>query len=212
MLHALIQGFILQATLILALGAQNIFVLDSGLRRNNHLLIATICSICDVILILLGVLGVSALLVHNPIFKIIIGIAGTIFLVLFAFTKLKEAYLGNILQAMNTTLKLSKSQSVLSALSFTLLNPHVYLDTFFLVGGYSTRFLAFNEKLFFGVGAALFSTIWFYFLAIFSSYFRTILMKEGSLRFLALLTGVTLLYLSFSLGREAVMELTIFIK
>ena len=165
------EGFILQASLILALGAQNIFVINVGLKRNYHILAATICALCDVILILLGVLGVSALLVNAPIFKIIIGALGTAFLMYYAFSKLLEAYKGFSSKRMSESEQLSKKLVVMATLGFTLLNPHVYIDTFFLVGGYSTRFETLSEKLIFGLGAGAFSTIWFYFLALFSSKF-----------------------------------------
>ena len=71
MIEIFIQGFLLQASLILALGAQNIFVLNSGLRKQKHLLVALVSSICDMLLVFIGVLGVATIFVQRPILKII---------------------------------------------------------------------------------------------------------------------------------------------
>ena len=76
MLSIFIQGLLLQASLILALGAQNIFVLNSGLRRERHLLVSLISSICDTFLIFVGVLGIATFFVQFPILKIGLGIVG----------------------------------------------------------------------------------------------------------------------------------------
>lgn len=206
MFNVFSQGFLLQASLILALGAQNLFVIDIGLKKNNHILAATICSICDVALILIGVLGVSALLVETPSFKVVIGTAGTLFLIYYSLLKLKEAICGLDNRNSGNTELLSKKLVVLTTLSFTLLNPHVYIDTFFLVGGYSTKFDSLGDKLSFGLGAGFFSIIWFYFLAFFSSRFSNVLTKEKNLRLTSLVTGLILSYLAFMLGLDSYKE------
>ena len=74
------QGFVLQASLILALGAQNIFVLNSGLRKEHHLLVALVSSVCDTTLIFIGVLGVATFFVQFPILKMGLGVVGIVFL------------------------------------------------------------------------------------------------------------------------------------
>ncbi|EPZ49290.1 translocator protein, LysE family [Bacteriovorax sp. BAL6_X] len=201
------QGFLLQASLILALGAQNLFVIDVGLKKNNHILAATICSICDVALILLGVLGVSALLVKTPIFKVGVGGVGALFLLYYSYLKLKESFFGIEMKKDGKTERLSKKLIILTTLSFTLLNPHVYIDTFFLVGGYSTKFESIKDKLTFGFGAGLFSMLWFYFLAYFSSRFSTFLTKEKNLKKVSFFTGLILAYLAYMLGFDAYREL-----
>src|SRR5271170_136620 len=87
-----LQGFLLQASLILALGAQNLFVLESGLKRRRHLLVALICSICDAALITVGVAGAASLFVRVPLLKIAFGGLGVAFLVYYGLLKLKEAW------------------------------------------------------------------------------------------------------------------------
>ena len=91
MLAIFTQGFFLQASLILALGAQNIFVLNSGLRRQRHLLVAFVSAVCDALLIFTGVLGVATLFVQIPLLKIGLGFVGVGFLFFYGFLKLKEA-------------------------------------------------------------------------------------------------------------------------
>jgi len=83
-----IQGFLLQASLILALGAQNIFVLNSGLRKKRHFLVALVSSICDTTLIFVGVLGVATFFIQYPILKISLGIAGVSFLFFYGAMKI----------------------------------------------------------------------------------------------------------------------------
>ena len=201
------KGFLLQASLILTLGAQNLFVIDVGLKKNNHLLAATICSICDVILIILGVLGVSAILVKTPSFKAFIGLTGALFLFYYAVLKFKEVVYGIKEESEKNKGQLTRKMVILSTLGFTLLNPHVYIDTFFLVGGFSTQYESIKEKLSFGIGAGAFSVIWFYFLAIFSSTFSELLTKERNLRVASLLTGMVLGYLAYPLGKESIIDL-----
>ncbi|MBG60331.1 MAG: hypothetical protein CMJ16_07725 [Peredibacter sp.] len=203
------EGFVLQASLILALGAQNLFIIEVALKRNHHLLAATICSICDMLLIILGVLGVSALLVKTAVFKVAIGMLGAVFLSYYALQKLIEAFKGVEMIDKQQSVLLPRRMVVLATLSFTLLNPHVYIDTFFLVGGYSTRFEAFAEKLIFGLGAGTFSTVWFFFLASFSSRFSDFLSKEINIRVTSFITGAILAYLAYGLGADSLANINL---
>lgn len=201
------QGLVLQASLILVLGAQNLFLIDVGLKRNHHFLAATICAVCDLALIMLGVLGVSALLVNILELRIAMGLIGASFLLYYAALKFKEVIYGADLSEAKSEGRLSKKAIVLATLGFTLLNPHVYIDTFFLIGGYSTRFGVFSERIVFGLGAGVFSIIWFYLLALCSSRFSQTLKQERNLRIIAGVTGLILAYLALSLGWEAAREL-----
>jgi len=85
---------------------------------------------------------------------------------------------------------------------FSLLNPHVYLDTIILVGGYSAKFPDLAERLTFGAGAASFSTIWFFGLSLFASTFSSILKNEKMTKVISVVSGLILLSLSLKLGRE----------
>jgi L-lysine exporter family protein LysE/ArgO len=211
-MNEFLQGFLLQASLILALGAQNLFVLEMGLKRRYHLLIATICSICDIILILIGTLGVSSLISSVAELKIIVGFIGVAFLLYYAIVKIREfLYFSTKIQRQHSAIY-SKRKVVIMSLSFTLLNPHVYIDTIFLIGGYSTKFDTNMNKFIFGVGAGVFSALWFYSLSICSSKFSIFLRKDRVSMSVSLISGLLLAYLAYELGIDSYGEYDDYIK
>lgn len=201
MIEIFVQGFVLQASLILALGAQNIFVLNSGLRRQKHLLVALVSSICDTVLIFLGVLGLATVFVQVPILKIILGVSGVAFLFFYGLMKLKEAWVG--LEISKSSIQASSTkQVVLASLGFSLLNPHVYLDTVVLIGGYSSKFSLMTDRFYFGVGASVFSVIWFFGLGLSASLGRRLLNNHTAMRAISVVSGVILILLSAKLGAD----------
>lgn len=202
MAKEVLEGFILQASLIVALGSQNLYVIEMGIKRQHHYLIAAICALCDFILIMLGVLGISALLSRVEELKIVIGLIGVGFLTYYSVLKLKEACLGGVAIDGSEIKAVSQKKALLMALGFTLLNPHVYMDTFFLIGGYSSKFPTQIEKISFGIGAGSFSVLWFFFLSLFSSFFSNQLKKETFARALSLISGIILGLLAVKLGKE----------
>jgi L-lysine exporter family protein LysE/ArgO len=195
MLSIFIQGFFLQASLILALGAQNIFVLNSGLRREHHLLVALISSICDTLLVFVGVLGIASIFVQIPVLKIGLGIVGVGFLLFYGILKLREAKRGTTVLQESTRVTTIK-HTIFTSLGFSLLNPHVYLDTVVLIGGYS------YERFYFGAGAASFSTIWFFSLALLAAFGSRLLNNVQAMRVVSLISGLVLLILAVKLGRD----------
>ncbi|MBL7665173.1 MAG: LysE family transporter [Bacteriovoracaceae bacterium] len=198
-MNIFLQGFFLQASLILALGAQNIFVLNSGLHRKRHLLVAFLSSICDMTLILIGVLGVATVFVQVPILKIIFGVVGVGFLGYYGLLKLKEAKANTVFSENSfsaTTLK----QTVLTTLAFSLLNPHVYLDTVVLIGGYSAKFQGVFSRFLFGLGASAFSFLWFFGLVLLASAGNKLVHNKKAMRTISALSGIILLWLSVRLG------------
>lgn len=196
-----LQGFFLQASLILALGAQNIFVLNSGLRKQRHLLVALVCSICDALLVFLGVLGVATIFVQVPQIKIGLGAVGVGFLFFYGIWKLKEAAQG-VSISLNSAPATTARQTILTSLGFSLLNPHVYLDTVVLVGGYSTRFEQLLDRFLFGAGASSFSVLWFFGLALLASQGSRLLSNPQAMRAVSLISGLILLALAAKLGAE----------
>lgn len=197
-----IEGLLLQASLILALGAQNLFVLESGLKKNRHLLVAFICSLCDTLLIAVGVAGAASLFVKVPFLKVAFGGLGIFFLFYYGGKKIKEGlfYQNDQSEVIQVYSKLRKV--ILLTLSFSLLNPHVYLDTIILIGGYSTKFPELIDRIEFGLGAASFSFLWFFSLAVFSYYLSRFLKGEKSMRVVAFVSGMVLLVLGVKLGFE----------
>jgi L-lysine exporter family protein LysE/ArgO len=201
MLSIFAQGFFLQASLILALGAQNIFVLNSGLRKQRHLLVAFVSTVCDALLIFVGVIGVATVFVQYPLLKIGLGFIGVGFLLFYGLLKLKEAKNGITLNSSATHATTIK-QTVLTSLGFSLLNPHVYLDTVVLIGGYSAQFNYFVERLYFGLGASSFSAIWFFGLALLASLASRFLNNPKAMRIVSLVSGLILVSLAFKLGTD----------
>lgn len=193
------QGLFLQASLILALGSQNIFVLNSGLRRQRHLLVALISAVCDTLLVFVGVLGVATIFVQVPILKIALGVVGVGFLFFYGLKKLKEAYDGVVVEGgLETSVTLK--QTVLTTLGFSLLNPHVILDTVVLIGGYSSKFPNLSDRFYFGAGASTCSVIWFFGLSLLASAGGKLLKSPNAMRSISLISGIILIALSIRLG------------
>lgn len=194
-----LQGFFLQASLILALGAQNIFVLNSGLKRQRHILVAFVCSVCDAALILIGVLGAATLFVQVPLLKILFGLLGVGFLFYYGIKKLKESKSDSIINE-SSIQSVELKKVLITTLAFSLLNPHVYLDTVVLIGGYSSKFHLIHERLVFGLGASFFSILWFFGLAILASAGNKLIHNHKFMRSISIISGVILLWLSVKLG------------
>lgn len=201
MVSSFLQGFVLQASLILALGAQNLFILNSGLLKQRHFLTATVSALCDTFLIFVGVLGVATFFIEFPIMKIGLGIIGVVFLFYYGVLKLKEAKLGAA-QIQFCVYKLSVKKTILTSLGFSLLNPHVYLDTVVLIGGYSAKFEQVTDRLYFGSGAAAFSIVWFFALVTLASFASSVLSSTKAMRFISLGSGLLLCGLALKLGIE----------
>jgi L-lysine exporter family protein LysE/ArgO len=200
-MEVFVEGFLLQASLILALGAQNLFVLDSGLKRQRPLLVASLCSLCDLLLILLGVLGAATIFVQYPLLKITFGLLGCGFLLYYGILKLCEAW--NPAPIVETKMSAQTlKQTVLATLGFSLLNPHVYLDTVVLIGGYSSQFDQWRQRLEFGAGAGVCSILWFFGLALVATSFSRLLHNPRAMRAVSLVSGIILLALAFILGQD----------
>ncbi len=161
-------GFLTGISLILALGAQNIFVIEQGLKKQHVFLVCLICSISDLILICLGIF-----LFHyfnqffNQTIELILNVLLVLFLMHFIYTKIKTNYSG--INFHNETTNISKTNIFIKTLGFTYLNPHVYSDTVFFLGNFSKNYLL-NQKISFGIGAAIASFLFFFTLGYLSNY------------------------------------------
>ncbi len=154
------QGMGLGGGLIIAIGAQNAFVLSQGVRRNYPLQTAFVCSICDATLILVGVSGVGALVASNPQLAQLATWFGALFLFWYGSRSFRSALQGGRLET-KADQSLSRRKLLLTTLALTLLNPHVYLDTIVLVGSISGQ-LADSDRYMFGAGAISASILWFF--------------------------------------------------
>jgi L-lysine exporter family protein LysE/ArgO len=158
-MNVIFAGLATGFSLIVAIGAQNAFVLKQGLLRKNVLAIVLICAFSDALLISLGVLGLGSLITAIPVLIEVIRWLGVGFLVWYGSSSLRRFSKSESLQAADkpmTTLK----QSVLTTLALTYLNPHVYLDTIIFLGSIANSFSA--NRWLFAVGAVTASFIWFF--------------------------------------------------
>jgi L-lysine exporter family protein LysE/ArgO len=197
--HVYIEGMILQASLIFALGPQNLFVLESGLRRHYHLTVSFVCFFCDLFLIMLGVAGAATFFTKFPEVKIFVGILGIGFLIFYGLEKIKQS------DACHFELQKSGQKScfkavVLSSVLFSVINPHAYLDGIVLIGGYSAKYPALAERLTLGLGAASFSLIWFLLLSVGASFMVPLFKNGRKVRLLMVTTGFILLLMSAKLS------------
>ena len=164
----LLIGFLTSLSLILAIGAQNIFVIEQGLKKQHIFLVCFICSISDLILIFLGIFLFHYFIQYfNPTIELIFNILLIIFLLHFIYTKIKSFNLK--VNFNNEILDISKFNIFFKTLGFTYLNPHVYSDTVFFLGNFSKN-LIFNQKILFGVGASIASFVFFFLIGYLSSY------------------------------------------
>lgn len=200
MANVFLEGLILQASLIFALGSQNLFILESGLKKRHHLTVSFVCFLCDLTLILLGVAGAASLFAQNPILKILVGLLGVTFLFTYGVGKIfsKESKDEDDSLIGESSLK----RSVLLAMTFSVLNPHAYLDAFILIGGFSTKYSDINYRIMLGLGAAVYSGLWFLLLSTMSSFMKPILSNPGRMRMVMSVTGLVLVYLSGKLGMD----------
>jgi L-lysine exporter family protein LysE/ArgO len=165
----LLLGFFTGLSLILAIGAQNIFVIEQGLKKQYIFLVCLICSISDFLLIFFGIFLFQYLNNYfTPTVELIFNILLLIFLLHFIWGKIKTKVSDASFNIDNKTNNLSSI--LVKTLGFTFLNPHVYSDTVFFLGNFS-KSLSQLDKYYFGAGAAISSFLFFFILGYLSKYF-----------------------------------------
>ena len=158
----LVLGFFTGLSLILAIGAQNIFVIEQGLKKQHIFLVCFVCSISDLFLIFLGIFLFHYFIQYfNNTIELIFNILLVIFLIHFIYSKIK--LLNSKVNFNNETQDYTKFNVFLKTLGFTYLNPHVYSDTVFFLGNFSKNFVLY-QKILFGAGASIASFIFFFFI------------------------------------------------
>jgi L-lysine exporter family protein LysE/ArgO len=159
-LAAAVAGFIASAGLIIAIGAQNAFVLRQGLKSQHVGLVVTLCAFSDILLILLGVAGIGVLVQKWPGLFELMRFGGAAFLGIYGLMAAKRAWRGSASLATTAVGQESWRRVMVTCLAFTFLNPHVYLDTMILLGSLSTRYPD-TLRWVFAFGACLASVAWF---------------------------------------------------
>lgn len=197
-----VQGFALSAGLIVAIGAQNVFVLTQGVRGGRPWLVAGICTACDALLIGLGVGGVGGLASGRPGVAGWLGLAGAAFLAVYGARALASAIKGGSLEAEQAAPRTDAVGILMAALLVSLLNPHALLDTLVLIGGLASR-LDSGSRLAFGLGAVCASACWFYSLSLGGKMLAPVLRRRSAWRALDVLVCLTMWWLAAGVGRDA---------
>ena len=196
-MSAFLSGFSLGFSLILAIGAQNAFVLKQGLKRNHIFIICSICSISDALLITLGVLGFGLIIKEAPLIEPITRYGGALFLTLYGIRSLISSWKTTNSLSPDQRCGLSLRASILACLAFTWLNPHVYLDTVVLMGSISSQFE--GNKTSFTLGAVTASFLFFFLLGYGARVLTPIFENPKSWKILEFLIGITMLSIAISL-------------
>lgn len=190
------QGFGVGLSLIVAIGAQNSYVLKKGILKNHVFTTALVCTLIDIILISVGTLGLGSIIGENKTFMLLSTLFGVLFLSYYGITSIVKAIKGSESFVVEENKKNdSLKKTILTLLALSLLNPHVYLDTVILIGSIGSKFPV-NERLDFLIGTYLASFIWFFGLAYGARILIPIFKKEITWKVLDILIGITMLLIS----------------
>ena len=196
MWQSYVNGLLVAAGLIMAIGTQNAFVLAQSLRREHHLPVAALCVLCDALLVAAGVFGLATVLAQNPTLLAIARWGGAAFLLRYGSQALRRACSKQSLQQGAQQTARSLRAVLLSALAVTLLNPHVYLDTVLLIGSLGAQQ---TEPGAYVVGAASASLLWFFTLALGAAWLAPWLARPSTWRILDLLVALMMFAVAFGL-------------
>ena len=202
MFETALQGWLVAISLILAIGAQNAFVLRQGLRREHVGPVVLFCAVSDALLIGAGVLGMAQALGNSPGLARALALGGAVFLALYGWRALQRARVPQQLQASAEGQGLSRGAALAQAAAFTLLNPHVYLDTVLLVGSIGAQQPSALQPVFVA-GASVASLLWFTALGFGARWLAPWFARPRAWQVLDGLIGLTMLTLSALLLRHA---------
>jgi L-lysine exporter family protein LysE/ArgO len=197
-----VQGLALSFGLIVAIGAQNAFVLRQGLRREHVGGVVLFCAVADAVLMTAGVFGMAQAIGEHPGFARALAIAGAVFLASYGWLALRRARQSNRLEAEAMGSGLSFGGAIAQAAAFTLLNPHVYLDTVLLVGSIGAQQPQ-EMRLWFVAGACASSVAWFGMLGFGARWLAPWFSKPRAWQVLDGLIGITMWVLAALLVRHA---------
>ena len=198
---AALTGFALGLTLIVAIGAQNAFVLRQGLRREHVGAVVTVCALADAVLMLAGVAGLGRVLGERPALAQVLTLGGALFLTAYGLRALwRAAHPGSLLVAAGVP-AISLQQALAQTLAFTFLNPHVYLDTVLLVGSVGAQQPG-TLRWFFAAGAVSASGLWFSALGYGARLLAPLFARPRAWQVLDAVIGATMLLLAALLWQK----------
>ncbi|MCQ4345994.1 LysE/ArgO family amino acid transporter [Pseudomonas stutzeri] len=192
------NGLLVAAGLIVAIGAQNAFVLAQSLRREHHLSVAALCVLCDALLMSAGVFGLAGALAQSPPLLAAVRWGGIVFLLWYAVQALRRAWAPQALLRQAQDAPRSRRAVLLAALAVTLLNPHVYLDTVLLIGSLGTQQAV---PAAYALGAASASLLWFATLALGAARLAPWLARPATWRLIELGVAAMMLGVAAQLAR-----------
>ncbi len=202
MIHSFSTGFFLGLSLIVAIGAQNTFVLRQGILGQHIFYVALFCALSDTLLISIGVAGISFFFQNfiNQNLNILFGFA-SFWLFSYGIIRFKSAFKSNKAIEIETSTLKSLIPTISTAAILTFLNPHVYLDTMVLIGSISQQFTGYY-KIIFALGACLASFIFFFSLAYGAKQLAPIMRRPFSWRMLDCLMALIMFTIAFKLASE----------
>ena len=198
MLAAALTGLVTGLSLIVAIGAQNAFVLRQGLARQHVALVVAICAVADLLLILAGVAGIGTIVERAPVALDLVRWLGVAFLTWYGVTSLLRARHAGALEATDGQ-PLTRRGAAIRASALTFLNPHVYLDTVLLLGSLAAH-QGPTGRWWFALGACVASLAWFAGLGYGARLLSPLLTKRRAWQVLDVLIGLTMLAIALSLA------------
>ena len=187
-------------SLIVAIGAQNIFVISRGLAKNHVAAICTVCALSDALFTAVGIFLIGGTLKQGSLLTQILGIGGVIFLLCCALSSFFSAYKGSHFAKIQNSANSPLAPVVAKALAVTLLNPHVYLDTVVVVGSLGAT-IADAQKPWFYVGVMFVSFAWFFGLGYGSRALSRLFASSRAWRIIDALVGVLMLYMAYLIAK-----------
>jgi L-lysine exporter family protein LysE/ArgO len=192
------EGFVLGASLIVAIGAQNAFVLRQGLKREHVFFVAAFCALADLLLIVAGVFGLGALVRNQGWFLALVTWGGAAFLVFYGVKATLRVWHPSTMADENSGSSLGLGAVGATLAAFTFLNPHVYLDTVLLLGGMGAR-RPLPERPWYAAGASLASVLWFFGLAYGARFLTPLFRRPFTWRILDALIALVMFSLAAGL-------------
>ena len=198
MYNALFAGFSLGISLILAIGAQNAFVLKQGISRQHVFWVCFCCALSDAALIALGVNGFAQIATLFPWVDPVTRYGGALFLFIYALLSFKSAIYGRVSMDSSEAIRpQSLGAALLTCLALTYLNPHVYLDTVVLLGSVSVQYG--DNRAYFALGAVISSFVFFFSLGYGSRFLAPLFARSSAWQLLNILVGLIMLVIAVSL-------------
>ncbi|MBD8649910.1 amino acid transporter [Rhizobium sp. CFBP 13726] len=191
------SGFALGGSLIVAIGAQNAFILRQGLIRSHVFVLCLICAASDALLIAAGVGGLGTIVSQSPLLISVVTLGGALFLATYSAMAFRRAVKPGAMVA-GAPEGMALKAAVMTCLAFTFLNPHVYLDTVVLLGSLSAAYQG-PERVAYGAGAVLASFAWFFGLGYGARYLAPLFARPAAWRVLDGLIGVVMGLLALGL-------------